>query len=98
MSFSIRTIRTRFSPRSGRCAGSRGFSPAAVPGSGLYRSTDGGNTWQQLQGHGLPEGILGRIGVTVSGADSDRVYAIIEAKEGGIFQLRRRRRQLDEDQ
>ena len=32
------------------------------------------------KGHGLPEGILGRIGVTVSGADSDRVYAIIEAK------------------
>ena len=41
--------------------------------------------WQHLQGHGLPDGILGRIGVTVSGADSDRVYAIIEAKEGGIF-------------
>jgi len=55
------------------------------PGSGLYRSTDSGTTWQQLQGHGLPEGILGRIGVAVSGADSDRVYAIVEAKDGGIF-------------
>ena len=61
------------------------FLSSGGEGSGLYRSTDGGNTWQQLKGHGLPESILGRIGVTVSGADSDRVYAIIEAKEGGIF-------------
>ena len=61
------------------------FFSSGGPGSGLYRSTDGGTTWQQLQGNGLPEGILGRIGVTVSGADSNRVYAIIEAKEGGIY-------------
>ena len=55
------------------------------PGSGLYRSTDGGITWKQIEGHGLPSGPLGRIGVAVSGADSSRVYATIEAKEGGIF-------------
>ncbi|HVP56371.1 MAG TPA: glycosyl hydrolase [Candidatus Eisenbacteria bacterium] len=55
------------------------------PGSGLYKSTDGGLSWKQLTGHGLPEGELGRIGVSVSGADSNRVYAIIEAKEGGIY-------------
>ena len=55
------------------------------PGSGLYRSTDGGITWKQVEGHGLPAGPLGRIGVSVSGADSSRVYASIEAKEGGIF-------------
>lgn len=61
------------------------FFSSGGEGSGLYRSTDGGNTWQHLQGHGLPEGILGRIGVTVSGADPARIYAIIEAKEGGIF-------------
>lgn len=61
------------------------FFSSGGEGSGLYRSTDGGNTWQHLQGHGLPEGVLGRIGVTVSGADSGRVYALIEAKEGGIF-------------
>ncbi|MBV8852199.1 MAG: hypothetical protein JOY91_02305, partial [Sinobacteraceae bacterium] len=55
------------------------------PGSGLYRSDDGGLSWKPLAGHGLPEGPLGRIGVTVSGASSARVYASIEAKEGGIF-------------
>ncbi|MGZ5503122.1 MAG: WD40/YVTN/BNR-like repeat-containing protein [Chthoniobacterales bacterium] len=54
-------------------------------GSGLYRSEDGGVTWKQLQGNGLPDGILGRIGISVSGADSNRIYASIEAKEGGIF-------------
>jgi photosystem II stability/assembly factor-like uncharacterized protein len=61
-----------------------GFSSGG-PGSGLYRSTDGGLTWKQIEGHGLPDGPLGRIGVSVSGADSSRVYAAIEAKEGGIF-------------
>jgi photosystem II stability/assembly factor-like uncharacterized protein len=55
------------------------------PGSGLYRSTDAGSTWKKLEGHGLPEGLLGRIGVSVSGGDSTRVYALIEAKEGGLF-------------
>ena len=55
------------------------------PGSGLYKSTDGGLTWKQLQGNGLPDGELGRIGISVSGADSNRVYALIEAKEGGIY-------------
>ncbi len=55
------------------------------PGSGLFRSTDGGATWKKLEGHGLPEGLLGKIGVSVSGADSSRVYALIEAKEGGLF-------------
>jgi photosystem II stability/assembly factor-like uncharacterized protein/DNA-binding FrmR family transcriptional regulator len=54
-------------------------------GSGLYKSTDGGVTWRRLEGHGLPAGILGRIGVSVSGADSNRVYAMIESKEGGLY-------------
>jgi photosystem II stability/assembly factor-like uncharacterized protein len=55
------------------------------PGSGLYRSTDGGVSWSQLSGNGLPAGILGRIHVSVSGADSTRIYAMIEAAEGGLF-------------
>jgi photosystem II stability/assembly factor-like uncharacterized protein len=55
------------------------------PGSGLYRSSDGGATWTQLKGNGIPGGILGRIDVSVSGADSNRIYAMIEAKDGGLF-------------
>lgn len=55
------------------------------PGSGLYRSTDEGKTWKQLEGKGLPTGVLGRIGISVSGADSKRVYALIEARDGGLF-------------
>jgi len=55
------------------------------PGSGLYRSADGGDTWKRLEGHGLPEGTLGRIGVAASGADGNRVYAIIEAEKSGIY-------------
>jgi photosystem II stability/assembly factor-like uncharacterized protein len=51
---------------------------------GLYRSTDGGDTWEELT-KGLPEGMTGRIGVTVSGANPDRVWALIEADEGGLF-------------
>jgi photosystem II stability/assembly factor-like uncharacterized protein len=55
------------------------------PGGGLYRSIDGGMTWKQLKGHGLPEGVLGRIGVTVSGANPNRVWAVVEAEKGGIY-------------
>jgi photosystem II stability/assembly factor-like uncharacterized protein len=54
-------------------------------GSGLYRSMDGGLTWSQLTGHGLPEGILGRIDIAISAVDSKRIYAMIEAKEGGLY-------------
>ncbi len=55
------------------------------PGSGLYKSSDSGLTWKLLEGHGLPKGVLGRIGVSVSGADPNRVYALIEAEEGGLY-------------
>ena len=58
-------------------------------GSALWKSTDGGDTWKNLTKDesikGLPKGALGIIGVTVSPAQKDRVWAIIEAKEGGVF-------------
>ena len=55
------------------------------PGSGLYRSGDGGVTWKQVQGGGLPRGPWGKSGVAVA-ADSERVYALIEAQErGGLY-------------
>ena len=56
------------------------------PGSGLYKSVDGGTTWKRLDGKGMPASIMGRIGVSVSGADSNRVYALIEAKDAsGLY-------------
>ncbi len=54
------------------------------PGSGLFKSTDGGATWTEItRNKGLPEGMWGKSGVSVSGADSNRVYAIIENEPGG---------------
>jgi photosystem II stability/assembly factor-like uncharacterized protein len=55
-------------------------------GSGLFRSTDGGDTWTELtRNPGLPSGVLGKITVTVSGADSRRVWANVEAEKGGLY-------------
>ena len=55
-------------------------------GSGLWRSTDGGDSWHNISdAQGLPKGIKGRIGVAVSPARQGRVWALIEAKEGGLF-------------
>ena len=54
-------------------------------GSGLYKSADGGTTWKHLEGRGLPSGTLGRIGVSVSRANSNRVYAMVEAKENALY-------------
>ena len=51
------------------------------PESGIWRSTDGGDTWKKLT-KDLPDGPLGRIAVAVSATDNNRVYALIEAKRG----------------
>jgi photosystem II stability/assembly factor-like uncharacterized protein len=55
------------------------------PGSGLYVSRDGGDTWKPITAHGLPDGIWGRVGVAVAPSNSRRVYALIEAEKGGLF-------------
>jgi photosystem II stability/assembly factor-like uncharacterized protein len=56
------------------------------PGSGLHKSTDGGKTWTELKS-GLPKVEMGRIGLALSPADPDVLYAIVEARgeEGGVF-------------
>jgi len=57
------------------------------PGSGMFKSTDGGETWTDMtRNPGMPqEGVVGRIGLAVSSANSDRVYALFEHDNGGLF-------------
>jgi photosystem II stability/assembly factor-like uncharacterized protein len=52
--------------------------------SGIYKSTDGGDTWTELT-EGLPEGLMGKIGIAVSPADPSRVWAMIEAEQSGLY-------------
>ncbi len=55
------------------------------PEGGIWRTADGGDTWRKLAG-GLPEGIVGNIGVAVSPARPERIWAIVESKEkGGVY-------------
>ena len=63
------------------------YPPQQGPGSRIYRSTDSGSTWKELQGGGLPEGELHRIGIAVArGTHSQRVYALIDSeKAGGLY-------------
>ncbi|MEN9509015.1 MAG: hypothetical protein RLZZ621_1578, partial [Gemmatimonadota bacterium] len=53
------------------------------PGSGIWKSTDGGATWNRLS-EGLPK-LMGKIGVAASPANPDRIYAIVEAEQGGLY-------------
>jgi len=56
------------------------------PGSGLFKSTDGGESWTEItRNKGLPSGLVGKIGVALTAANSNRVYALIENENGGLF-------------
>jgi len=56
------------------------------PGSGIFKSTDGGDTWSEItRSPGLPRGTIGIVGITVSPANPDRLWAIVEAEDGGVF-------------
>jgi photosystem II stability/assembly factor-like uncharacterized protein len=55
-------------------------------GSSIYKSTDGGDTWTEIsRNKGLPAGVLGKIGIAVSPVDANRVWAMVEAKDGGLY-------------
>src|SRR5437879_2327975 len=59
-------------------------SSTRAPGSGVYKSTDGGATWRR-PGGGLPLHGLGRIGIAVAPSRPDRVYALVDADKGGLY-------------
>ncbi len=60
------------------------YAPANGPGAGIFKSTDGGNTWKEVS-EGIPVEGRGHIGIAVAPTNRNRVYAIVDAKEGGLF-------------
>ncbi len=61
------------------------YPPSNGPGSGLYRSRDGGDHWEQIIGHGLPSEGLGRMGIAFAPSNPERIYLIVDAKVGGVY-------------
>jgi photosystem II stability/assembly factor-like uncharacterized protein len=61
------------------------YPPSNGPGSGLYRSADGGDTWKPVVGTGLPSEKLGRIRLAFAPSRPGRVFALVDAKQGGLF-------------
>jgi hypothetical protein len=57
------------------------FLQSGGPGSALWKSTDGGDSWMRVEGPGWPTGTLGRIGLDISRSNPDIVYALVEAEE-----------------
>jgi photosystem II stability/assembly factor-like uncharacterized protein len=60
------------------------YPPSYGPGGGIFKSTDGGNTWKPLE-NGIPVDGQGRIGITISPTNPRRLYAIVDAKVGGLY-------------
>jgi photosystem II stability/assembly factor-like uncharacterized protein len=60
------------------------YPPSSGPGSGLYKSTDGGDHWTQVIGHGFPAAV-GRIGLAISAAAPQRIYALVDGEQGGLY-------------
>lgn len=60
------------------------YAPANGPGAGIFKSTNGGATWKQID-EGIPVEGRGRIGISVSPANRNRIYAVVDAKDGGVF-------------
>lgn len=73
------------------------YPPSYGAGSGLYKSTDGGDTWQQLSGHGLPSEGLGRMGISIARSSPEPDLPPRRRQGGRRLPLGRRRRQLAAD-
>ncbi|HXM91528.1 MAG TPA: hypothetical protein VN974_08260, partial [Candidatus Dormibacteraeota bacterium] len=61
------------------------YPPSKGLGSGLYRSSDGGDHWEPVTGHGLPADEGGRIGISFAPSNPKRIYLIVDAKAGGLY-------------
>ncbi len=60
------------------------YPPSYIPGGGVFKSTDGGTTWKQLE-NGLPTEGAGRTGLAIARSNSKRIYAIVDATKGGLY-------------
>jgi photosystem II stability/assembly factor-like uncharacterized protein len=60
------------------------YPPSNGPGGGVYKSTDGGDTWKRLGGHGFPDQV-GHVGLALSDAAPQRVYALVDGDAGGLY-------------
>ena len=60
------------------------YPPSSGPGSGLYKSTDGGEHWIEITSHGLPKQV-GHVGLAIAPSEPQRVYAMVDASDGGLY-------------